>query len=261
VRARRAAALAAGLAVSLAACGGGGDGGDDAAGRAPATTAETPRPAGTEGDGVLAADNTRTGDGVEFVTTPPTTTTSTTTTSTTTTTLPPTTTMTSTTTTTSTTSTSTTTSTTTTSTSTTTTLPPTSTTVPPAVRCSFSADALFEPGAATLTDEAIAELTALAGQLGADVRSVRVEGRTDHRGSDDENLALSEARADAAAQALADAGIDPALITSVGLGEVDAHQPSAAGTPSDDEMAQDRRVDILIDADVESLTASCSAPP
>ena len=162
----------------------------------------------TDDSAVPFGEEERDGDGVEFVTTSSTTTTSTTTT------LPPTTT-TSTTTSTTTTSTSTSTSTTTTSTTTTTVPPPTM------IRCSFAADALFEPGEAVLTDEALAGFDELATTLSgiADVRSVRVEGHTDHRGSDDENLTLSQARADAAAAALLDAGIDESLITAIGLGE------------------------------------------
>lgn len=183
------------------------------------------------------------GDRVQFVTTSSTTTTSTTT-------LPPTTTSTSTTTTLPPTTTSTTTSTTTTSTSTSTT---TSTTVPPAttMRCSFAADALFEPGRAVLNDQAVAELgDAVAGVT--EIRAVRVVGHTDHRGTEQENLALSQARADAAAAALVEAGIDAALINAVGLGEAEAHQ----GDPSDAEMAGDRRVDVEIDAEVP-ITRTC----
>ena len=122
------------------------------------------------------------------------------------------------------------------------------------IRCSFAADALFAPGDAVLTDEALTGFEELAAVVSgiADVRAVRVEGHTDHRGSDDENLALSQARADAAAAALTDAGIDEALITALGLGEAEAHQDA----PTDAEMADDRRVDVVVEAEVP-ITTTC----
>jgi outer membrane protein OmpA-like peptidoglycan-associated protein len=119
------------------------------------------------------------------------------------------------------------------------------------MQCSFAADALFEPGEAVLTDQAIADLGLVVAGI-TDVRSVRVEGHTDHRGTDDENLALSQARADAAAVALVDSGVDQTLITAVGVGETDAHQDD----PTDEEMASDRRVDVIVDAEVP-ITTSC----
>jgi outer membrane protein OmpA-like peptidoglycan-associated protein len=177
-------------------------------------------------------------DGIRFVTS---------TTTTTTTTLPPTTTSTTTTTTTTTTTSTSTTSTSTTSTTTsTTTVPP-----PTTMRCSLAADALFEPGEAVLTDQAVGDLGVVVSGI-AEIRSVRVEGHTDHRGSDGENLSLSQARADAAAEALVAAGVDEALITAVGLGESQAEQ----GNPSDEAMAADRRVDVVVDAEVP-ITATC----
>jgi len=116
---------------------------------------------------------------------------------------------------------------------------------------SFAADALFEPGAAFLTDQAILDIGSVISGID-EVRSVRVEGHTDHRGSDTQNLALSQARADAAAAALIDAGIDGSVITAVELGEAQAHLDN----PTDDEMAGDRRVDVVIDADVP-ITTTC----
>ena len=77
-----------------------------------------------------------------------------------------------------------------------------------------------------------------------------VEGHTDHRGTEAENLALSQARADVTAAALVDAGIDGELISAVGLGESQAAQDD----PSDSEMAADRRVDVVIEADVPIAT-------
>jgi outer membrane protein OmpA-like peptidoglycan-associated protein len=230
-------------ALLLAACGGGGGeggveggpeneppaessaatrGGTDAA---PAEATEPDAPEEIIPFGTVDSDGD---DTVQFVTTPSTTTSTTTTTTT----DPPTTTTTSTTTTS------------TTSTSTTTALSTT-------IRCSLAADALFEPGEAVLNPAAIDELERIVDDV-SEVRSVAVEGHTDHRGTDDENLALSHARADAAAAALIAAGIDEQLIRAVGLGESQAAQ----GDTSADQMAADRRVDIVIEADVP-ITTTC----
>ncbi len=122
---------------------------------------------------------------------------------------------------------------------------------PTTIRCSFAADALFEPGEAVLTAQAVTDLGRVVSGI-TDIRGVRVEGHTDHRGTDDENLVLSQARADAAAEALIASGVHRSLITSIGLGESEAHQ----GTPTDAEMAADRRVDVVVDADVP-ITTSC----
>lgn len=266
-RAAAAGALAA-AALALGACGGN----DPEAGGPPATdvppTASAPgsaddgdrastpardEPGATSsagsGDGrLLDPADTRRGDGVVFVTSapttrPPTTTrpapSSTTTTSTT-----------SSTTTTSTTTSSTTTSSSTTSSTTTSTVP-----APTSVRCSFAADALFDPGEAVLHDDAAAELARLAATVGDDVRLVRVEGRTDHRGSDADNERLSERRAAAAAAALVDADV----VEIVAIGEAEARQPGPDHEPTEDEMAEDRRVDVVVEADV-AITTRCDAP-
>ncbi|WP_117000099.1 OmpA family protein [Desertimonas flava] len=238
-------AVAAG-ALGLSACGGGssasGGTDPDRDGSTVPTSAVPAAPAGSDVQPFDGGDDDREGDGVVFVTNAPTTTSTTTTRPPTTTTVasttrPPTTTV----------------------------APTTSTSVPPptSVRCSFAADALFDPGDAVLHDEAVADLARLAAEVAGDddhsVRTVRVEGRTDHRGSDDDNLALSEDRAAAAAEALVAAGIDPDLVTTEGLGETEALQPTADHEPTEDEMAGDRRVDVVIDADVP-ITASCQPP-
>lgn len=199
-------------------------------------------PPDADDSGSPLAEQTADGDSVQFVTNPPTT--SPTTTTTTTTTLAPTTTSSTTTTLPPSTSTITTTSSTTTSTSTSTTVP-----APTTIRCSFAADAVFEAGVSVLTDAATLDIVGLVVDV-SNARSVRVEGHTDARGSDAENQVLSQARADAAATALVAAGIDEALITAVGLGESEADQDD----PTEAEMAADRRVDIVIDAEVPIST-------
>ena len=121
--------------------------------------------------------------------------------------------------------------------------------MPTTIRCSFAADALFEPGEAALTPAAIDELERIVAET-SDISRVTVEGHTDHRGSDSENLALSQARADVTAAALVAAGIDDGIISAVGRGESEAAQ----GDPSESEMAADRRVDVVIEADVPIAT-------
>ncbi|MGH9136553.1 MAG: OmpA family protein [Acidimicrobiales bacterium] len=222
-RAHSISAAGAVAALLFAACGGGGDGGDaggpdnEPPAEPSAATADAVETGAPEEITPFGTERSDGDDLVQFVTTPSTTT------STTTTTEPPTTTTTS-----------------------TTTPPPTT------IRCSLAADALFEPGEAVLNAAAIDELERLVGDV-SEVRSVTVEGHTDHRGTDEENLALSQARADAAAAALVAAGIDEQLITAIGLGESQARTRD----PSADQMAADRRVDIVIEADVPISTTAC----
>jgi hypothetical protein len=46
------------------------------------------------------------------------------------------------------------------------------------------------------------------------------------------------------------------LIVAVGLGESSASQPGSNGDPTDAQMAADRRVEIVVDADVP-ITTQC----
>ncbi|MCW2749118.1 MAG: rane protein, partial [Aeromicrobium sp.] len=84
-------------------------------------------------------------------------------------------------------------------------------------------------------------LSALFASL-TDIQSVSVEGHTDWRNSDSYNLALSKARADQVAAIVRQLVPDTVAISAVGLGEADARQNS----PTDAEMAGDRRVDLFI---------------
>lgn len=69
-------------------------------------------------------------------------------------------------------------------------------------------------------------------------RGVILEGHTDPRGTDEYNIALSEARAQAVADYLARLGIDPARFRVIPKGETEA---SGAG---EDSWNKDRRVEI-----------------
>ena len=69
--------------------------------------------------------------------------------------------------------------------------------------------------------------------------TVRLEGNTDSRGSDEYNQKLSERRAAAVAKALAHFGVSADKITTVGLGE----KNPIASNDTDAGRAQNRRVD------------------
>lgn len=75
-----------------------------------------------------------------------------------------------------------------------------------------------------------------------DISSVRVEGHTDSRASDEHNLDLSQRRAESVVRYLIEAGVDPARLTPVGYGEsrpVDTND-------TDEGMANNRRVEFII---------------
>jgi outer membrane protein OmpA-like peptidoglycan-associated protein len=87
-------------------------------------------------------------------------------------------------------------------------------------------------------------LNQVAAVLGArpDIRSVRVEGHTDSRGSDTHNLDLSNRRAQAVREYLVAQGIAPERLTSEGFGEtrpIDSNNTSAG-------RAENRRVEFVI---------------
>lgn len=108
-----------------------------------------------------------------------------------------------------------------------------------ATKGSLDADIGFATGSSELTDDAKLLLKPAVDQI-AGSADVCVEGFADSVGSDDANLTLSKARADAVATFLTDSGVS-ATITSVGRGE------SEATADEVDDPAL-RRVDITLDA-------------
>lgn len=77
----------------------------------------------------------------------------------------------------------------------------------------------------------------------SDILSVRIEGHTDSRNSDDYNLKLSDARAAAVRKYLTDHGISPDRLTSVGYGESRPLDPRDVPAAWD----KNRRVEFFIE--------------
>lgn len=100
----------------------------------------------------------------------------------------------------------------------------------------------FASGRASLTASAQASLRALAGELASTGSRITINGYTDSQGAAATNLALSQQRADAVRQALADAGVVTSRMKATGHG---AAQPIADNaTPAG--RAQNRRVEIVV---------------
>jgi outer membrane protein OmpA-like peptidoglycan-associated protein len=78
--------------------------------------------------------------------------------------------------------------------------------------------------------------------LGRSKKSVIVEGHTDNTGTHDYNMALSQARADTVAQALAKRGVASARITTKGF----AYDRPAASNDTPAGQAKNRRTEIVV---------------
>ncbi len=106
-------------------------------------------------------------------------------------------------------------------------------------------DVLFDTASATLTPGGVQQVQRLAAYLSANpARTVRVEGHTDGQGSTASNEALARQRAEAVRATLIGAGVDPARVTAIGMGEAVpvATNATAAG------RQQNRRVEIVIES-------------
>ena len=80
---------------------------------------------------------------------------------------------------------------------------------------------------------------------------IRIEGHTDSYGTDEQNLELSMARADAVRQyLLANMQLDPGQVEAVGLGET---RPIASNETSEG-RARNRRIDLIVTPDLASIT-------
>jgi outer membrane protein OmpA-like peptidoglycan-associated protein len=102
----------------------------------------------------------------------------------------------------------------------------------------FKSQVLFDFDSSTLKPGAYSEMDRVARILNKYPQTmIRVEGYTDQTGSEAYNQALSEKRAVAVENALAQRGVDPARIQTVGYGKL---QPISSNA------ALNRRVSIVI---------------
>ncbi len=112
------------------------------------------------------------------------------------------------------------------------------------VKIEIKATILFETGKATIKDESKKILDQVALQVLAhpEIKKVRVEGHTDSVGSDEDNLYLSQDRADSVRRYLISRGVAKERLMAVGYGETRpiADNRTAAG------RAKNRRVEFLI---------------
>jgi outer membrane protein OmpA-like peptidoglycan-associated protein len=107
--------------------------------------------------------------------------------------------------------------------------------------------ALFEWGKAELRLDAIQDLQKLGVIISRNPKATFIiSGHTDHTGSRDTNLILSQQRADAVRDWLvANLGLDPARITTIGKADDEAF-PNLGPEKSIEEQAPNRRVEIVI---------------
>lgn len=108
----------------------------------------------------------------------------------------------------------------------------------------MGASASFDVNKATLKPAGMAELDKLASDLGmmSSVAGITIVGHTDSTGADSYNQQLSERRANSVRDYLGSKGVDPALMSTMGMGE---SQP-IADNGTRDGRAQNRRVEITI---------------
>ena len=116
-------------------------------------------------------------------------------------------------------------------------------------RLVIAADALFAFYKATLTPEAEKTLAELGPQLAAEKGAITVAGHTDAVGGDEYNRELSERRARAVRDWLAERRFLPAATPIVGYGEGDPVAPNTRPDGSDDPAGRrkNRRVEVVVE--------------
>ncbi|MFT3854092.1 MAG: OmpA family protein [Ilumatobacteraceae bacterium] len=108
----------------------------------------------------------------------------------------------------------------------------------------MSSDTVFAAGSDQLQDPARASLSIIAAGIRQSYpgATVQVRGNTDSRGSPASNQALSERRAAAVAAFFVSAGFDPALVSSVGLGQTQPNYVEDTDVGRD----QNRRIELVV---------------
>jgi outer membrane protein OmpA-like peptidoglycan-associated protein len=113
------------------------------------------------------------------------------------------------------------------------------------------ADVLFASGKYELSQPATLALAKMSGVILAHPGlTLKIAGYTDSTGSDEFNLKLSGQRADAVRTFLVQQGLNPASVTSMGMGSADpvASNDTAAG------RQQNRRVEIVVSGEAIGTT-------
>jgi outer membrane protein OmpA-like peptidoglycan-associated protein len=112
------------------------------------------------------------------------------------------------------------------------------------VKIEIKATILFEPSRATLKDQSKPLLDQVALQILAhpEVKKVRIEGHTDSSGSEADNLALSQGRAEAVRTYIMSKGVKAERLDAVGFGESRPIHDNATL----DGRSKNRRVEFVI---------------
>ena len=121
-------------------------------------------------------------------------------------------------------------------------------------------DVLFRTGSVDMSAETLHEIQVLAGVLAkSPALTIRLDGYADPRGTDDGNMKLSEARADAVRDVFLSAGVPEGSI------EVNAYGKSRSKAEDSDGYAFERRVRLTVQAAAPLAQAnaatSTEAPP
>jgi OOP family OmpA-OmpF porin len=113
------------------------------------------------------------------------------------------------------------------------------------VKIEIQATILFETGRSTIKEESKTILNQVALQIlqHPEVKKVRVEGHTDSMGNADDNLFLSQDRADSVRRYLITRGVAKDRLVAVGLGQ---EHPIATNDTAEGRM-KNRRVEFVIE--------------